>query len=121
MKKRSFLRSMMYAKTGIIHFIKSEPNSRLHILATIVAISAGIWFKIDRFSWVALVLCIGLVWSAEMFNTAIEKIMNMISPEKNDQVRIIKDMAAGAVLIAAIISLITGIIIFYPHILQLFM
>lgn len=120
MKKRRFLYSMKYAMTGIIHFLKSEPNSRIHLLATLLVISAGLWFKISRLSWVGVILCIGFVWCAEMFNTAIEKAMDNISPGKSEQVRIIKDLAAGAVLTAAIIALITGVIIFLPYIIQLF-
>lgn len=120
MKKRRFLNSMKYALAGIIHFFKSEPNSRLHFLATIIVISAGLWFKISRLSWVGVLLCIGLVLCAEMFNTAIEKVMNLISPGKSEQVRIIKDLAAGTVLIAAIIAATTGVVIFLPYIIQLF-
>lgn len=110
---------MKYALSGIIHFIKFEPNSRIHLLATVVVISAGLLFKISLTSWIAIVLCIGMVFSAEIFNTAIEKVMDMISPGKNEQVKIIKDLAAGAVLIAAIIAAITGIVIFLPYIIQL--
>lgn len=120
MKKRRFLNSMKYAMAGIFHFLKSEPNSRIHLLATILVISAGLWFKICRLSWVGVILSIGLVWCAEMFNTTMEKAMDIISPEKTEQARTIKDMAAGAVLIAAIISAITGIVIFLPYIIQLF-
>lgn len=120
MKKRRFINSMKYALAGIIRFHKSEPNSRLHLLAAIIVISAGLWFKISHLSWVGVILCIGLVWCAEMFNTAIEKVMDIISPGKSEQVRIIKDLAAGAVLTAAIIAAITGIVIFLPYIIQLF-
>lgn len=115
MKKRNFISSIKYAIAGIRHFFLTEPNSRIHFLASVFVVAAGFWFRIDRFSWIAVIICIGLVYTTEIINTAVEKIMDMISPEKNEQVRVIKDVAAGAVLIAAFISLITGILVFYPY------
>lgn len=114
MKKRNFIHSLKYAGKGLQHFILSEPNSRIHLLAMIVVVAGGCWLRIDRFSWLIVILCIGLVLAAEIFNTVIEKIMDLISPEKNEKVRIIKDMAAAAVLVAAVVSVVCAALIFWP-------
>jgi diacylglycerol kinase len=112
LKKR--LRSFGYAFAGIISFVRSEPHALLHFIATIIVVVAGCYFHVSGMQWIALLSVIGLVWIAEMFNTVLEKVMDHLAPDYHPRVKWIKDVAAGAVLVAAIIALIVGLIIFIP-------
>ncbi|MCW3462755.1 diacylglycerol kinase family protein [Chitinophaga nivalis] len=107
--------SFGYAFNGIIAFLRSEPHARIHALATIVVVAAGCWYHIATSEWIWLILCIALVWVTEMLNTVVEKIMDHLSPQQHPKVKWIKDVAAGAVLVAAIAALVIGILIFYPY------
>jgi diacylglycerol kinase (ATP) len=113
------LKSFVYAWQGIQYFIKNEHNARLHLLATVIVIIAGAFFKINMQQWLAILFCIALVWVCEMLNTALEKLCNHIQPDYNAHIKIVKDMAAGAVLVAAIIAAITGLLIFIPLIISI--
>jgi diacylglycerol kinase len=116
-KKR--IKSFVYAFNGIRILINEEHNSRVHLLAAICAIIAAIIFKISDLEWIAIIFSIGFVISVEAINSAIENIADFISPEKHQQIKKIKDLAAASVLIGAITSLSIGLIIFLPKILKL--
>ena len=111
------IRSFKYAFNGIKDFIITEHNARIHLTATIAAIIASFLFHISLPEWMMIIFAIGFVWSAEMFNTCIEKTMDFISTEKRPEIKLIKDVAAGAVLIASITAFILGLTIFIPKIL----
>ena len=114
-KKRA--RSFRFAFTGIICLFKHEPNAWIHLTITIMVIVFGMLLKINLTEWSLVVLAIGLVLTAEAMNSAIEKTVDRISPEKNDWAGRIKDISAGAVLLAAIAAATVGLIIFIPKIL----
>jgi diacylglycerol kinase len=88
---------------------------RIHALAALLAIVAGFALSITAIEWCLIIGCIGLVFMAEVFNTAIETLTNLVSPEFNPLAGKTKDLAAGAVLIAAITAAVIGIIIFLPY------
>jgi len=111
---RSRLKSFYYAGAGIRQFFRQEHNARIHLVAAIVVALLAWRLKVSGSEAVALVIVVGLVWVTEMLNTCLEKAMDMITTEHHPQIKIIKDLAAGAVLIAAIIALIVGAIIFIP-------
>ena len=111
---RKFLRSFNYAFKGIATAFKSEFNLRFHCIATLVVIAAAMCFHVSTMQFCALILCCGLVISAEIFNTSIETLTNLVSPAENELARKTKDMAAAAVLVAVIASVIVGAIIFLP-------
>lgn len=113
-KKRS--QSFGYAFTGIARFFRSEHNAWLHLSGTVAVVALAIIYQITPIESAILVFAIGFVWVSEIFNTCIEKIMDFISTERHPKIQIIKDMAAGAVLLAAMTALITGIAIFIPKI-----
>ena len=115
-KKR--LRSFVYAGKGLKSFFRKEHNAWIHCFITIVVIFLGIVLHISVHEWIAIILCIGLVFAAEAFNTAIERLVNFVSPERNDRAGDVKDIAAGAVLICAIAAAIVGLIIFIPKLCQ---
>jgi diacylglycerol kinase (ATP) len=114
LKKR--LNSFGYALKGIAAAFRYESNMKLHVLAAIEAIFLGWFFNIKTSEWCWLVLAIGLVWMAEIFNTALEKLTDLVSPDYNELAGKAKDLAAGAVLMAAFTALAIGILIFWPYV-----
>lgn len=109
------LQSFTYAFNGIRTFLVKEHNAWIHLLATITVVTAGIIFNIKQTEWISISFAIGLVWVAEILNTCIERSLDLISKERNPQIKIIKDMAAGAVLVAALVSVVIGAIVFIPY------
>ena len=106
-----------YAFSGIEKFILTERNAVIHLAATIAVIMASLIFGVTVTEGIALAIAIGLVWMAEMFNTCIEKTMNFISKEEHSEIGFIKDVSAGAVLVASATALVIGLLIFIPKIL----
>jgi len=100
----------------IAAFFKTEKNGQLQIGAALVAVIAGFILKIAAIEWLFILLCIALVLCLEMMNSAIEKLVDHLHPGRHDQVRWVKDVAAGSVLFASVISLIAGCVIFLPKI-----
>lgn len=117
---KKIVNSFKYAIRGIITGFKEERNMKIHILAVVIVVILGIVLKISKTEWIICLILFGAVISAELFNTAIETVVDIAMPEINEKARIAKDVSAGAVLIQAIISAIIGIIIFAPKILSAF-
>ena len=116
---RARLRSFGPAFKGLLTLLRYEHNARIHLAAALVAIGLGIWLKISPFEWLAVVLCIGGVFAAELFNTAIEQMADEITTEENAQIGRAKDLAAGGVLVMAIVAFVVGLVIFGPKLLAL--
>ncbi len=114
---RSRIKSFTYAGAGIFQFVRREHNARIHLVATIGVAIAAWTLKVSHLEAVALVSVIGLVWVTEMLNTCLERTADLISKEEHPEIKIIKDLAAGAVLVAAITAVIIGLFIFIPKIL----
>ncbi|MCP2042994.1 diacylglycerol kinase family protein [Pontibacter sp. HSC-36F09] len=112
---RSRLNSFRFAFNGLSAVFRSERNMQLHVLASIVVLGMAYGFEVTRVEWCLLILCIGMVWVAEIFNTSIETLTNLVSPEHNILAGKTKDLAAGAVLMAAITAAVVGLIIFIPY------
>ena len=117
-KKR--FESFKYAFSGLKLLLKIEHNSRIHLFVTICVVIAGFIFGISLVEWALIVFAIGLVFSMEIINSSIEKLADFVSPDKHETIKIVKDMAAAAVLVSAIAAAIIGLIIFIPKILELF-
>lgn len=109
--------SFKFALRGINSAFRSEPHMRLHVLSALTVVIAGFFFNVTTLEWCLLAGCIGLVFIAEIFNTAIETITNLVSPEWNNLAGKTKDLAAGAVLAASITAAVVGTIIFLPYLL----
>ena len=108
------LRTFGFAFNGLHKFFWSETKASIHTIAALLAVITGLVLKISLFQWGLITLVIGLVFISELINSSIEKLVDMISPEKNQQAGLIKDMAAGAVLFASLIAIITGLLVFVP-------
>ena len=109
-----------HAFRGLREMLRSEPHARFHLCATIVVVIAAAVSRVDRYEALALVLTMALVWSLEAVNTAVEAICDLVSPEHDDRVRVAKDVAAGAVLVAALASLVVAGLVFGPRVRELF-
>jgi len=114
------IRSFRDAFHGIRTLLIYEHNARIHLIILIVIIAAGLFFRISGSGWMAILFVAGLVFVSECFNTAIEYLSDQITDEQNENIRKAKDVAAAGVLLAAVISVITGLIIFVPEILSHF-
>jgi diacylglycerol kinase (ATP) len=113
---RNRIKSFSYALAGIRRFVWQEHNARIHLAATITVIIAAFLLHVSRLESIALILVVGGVWATEMLNTCLEMIADIISPEEHPIIKFIKDLAAGAVLVAAVTAVIVGLIIFIPKI-----
>lgn len=118
LKKR--IESFKYAFAGIAHFVKSEPNVIIHLLAAVLAIAMSWYFEISTIEWCLIIFAIGAVLGAEAFNTSIEYLTDLVSPDYHELAGKTKDVAAAAVLLVAIAAAIVGLIIFLPKIFSLF-
>jgi len=115
-----FLKSLGFAVQGLRQLLKTEQNARIHLFVSVTVIVAGFFFCLTAMEWCIVVLCMGLVWAAEAFNTALETVTNHLFKERNETARIIKDVSAGAVLMCALAAAVCGLIIFLPKVLSLF-
>jgi diacylglycerol kinase (ATP) len=113
------IRSFGYAWAGIRKFFASEKNAQVHLAAAVVAISLSVLLQISRVEAIIILFSIAFVWITEMINTAIERAMDFISVEQSPYIKTIKDLAAGAVLIATVTAVLAGAIIFIPKIISL--
>lgn len=117
MKKR--IQSFGHAFRGIRMVFGSEINMMIHLAVAALVVLFGIYLQISLIEWLVCILCFGLVISAEMFNTAIETFIDLVSPDHHPLAGKAKDIAAGAVLVSAIFAAIAGLIIFIPKLLNL--
>ncbi len=112
--------SFQYAFSGIADMLREESNARIHCIVTVLVIIAGFIFRISTAEWIGVALAIGLVISAETFNTAIERLADVVQPEQDSRIRDVKDLAAAAVLLCALAAAAVGLIVFVPKIIALF-
>ena len=111
---RSRLKSFRYAFDGWWFVIRTQKNAWIHTLVSVVVVIMGLWLELHRRDWAILILTISIVWAAEFFNTALEAMVDLYSPEKNHLARVGKDVGAAAVLIAAGASILVGLLILGP-------
>jgi diacylglycerol kinase (ATP) len=112
-------KSFQYAFEGLLEFFRTEHNAWLHLLATFMVIVVSVILGVTEMEAIVLVIVVAFVWVTEMLNTCIEKTMNMISEEYQPRIKLIKDISAGAVLVASIAALITGLFLFVPKFMHL--
>ncbi|RYC68091.1 diacylglycerol kinase family protein [Spirosoma sordidisoli] len=115
------VRSFRFAGQGIVDLFRFENNARVHLLLAGLVVGAGLWLQLSRTEWAIIVTQIGLVWAAEAVNTAIEKLCDLVSPGYHPQIKAVKDLSSGAVLILAITAVVVGALILGGHLLERFM
>jgi diacylglycerol kinase len=115
---KKFIYSVLFALQGIKQFFSRDRNGKIQIVIGITAIILGFTLSISSSQWLLVLFCIGLVISLEMINSAIESFCDLVTTDFHPGIKIVKDVAAGAVLLASIFSLIIGLIIFIPALVQ---
>jgi diacylglycerol kinase (ATP) len=110
------IKSLRYGLNGMKIIFSNEHNFRIHCLIAVLVIISGIATGLEETEWLAIIIVSGLVFISEMFNSSLEYLSDYVSPGYSDLIKKVKDVAAAAVLLSAIISVITGICIFYPKI-----
>ena len=121
MSKKGFsvkrvLRSFKFAFRGMGVLFREEHNAWVHLVAALLAVAAGIFFRISLLEWALVAFAIGLVFSAEVFNSALERVCDVVQPKQDKRIGDIKDLCAAAVLICAIAAAAIGLFIFLPKI-----
>lgn len=109
------IKSFGFAIKGIKLAIKEERNFRIMLITFFVVVCFGLYFRLEKMDWMMIILTSGIVLVTELFNTTIENMMDMISPDYNVMTERIKDLSAGAVLVTSIFSVIVGLIVFVPY------
>ncbi len=112
LKKR--LQSFQHAWNGLRILWREEPNARIHFVAAMVAFSGAWWLHISAMEWVCIVLCVGMVFSLELVNSALENLADHVTAEQHPTIKRVKDLAAAAVLVAAIVAVVVAVVIFGP-------
>ncbi|MXZ24081.1 MAG: diacylglycerol kinase family protein [Caldilineaceae bacterium SB0665_bin_21] len=111
-----FLLGVRHALSGLVFAARRERNFQIEMALGLAALAMAWWLRISPVEWLAVVICCGLVLSAELLNTAIEHLADTAGPVRSEQIRVVKDVAAGAVLVAAVVSLVVGAAVFLPHV-----
>lgn len=115
---KKLARSFSYAVSGLGYAYSTQPNFRIHSAFILLVVVAGLYFNISNLEWLFIVFVSGLVLITELINTAIEVLVDLVSPKYNEKAKVIKDLSAGAVVIACIVAVLTGIVIFLPKLLS---
>lgn len=117
-KAENFFKSQGHARNGIKLIFKNERNFRIDLIVAFVVISFGFLFQISHIDWIAISLVISMVFMSETINSAIEALCDTVSVEYKVNIKYAKDVSAGAVLVSALVSVITGFIVFVPYIIE---
>jgi len=114
MRSRNIVESFRFAFAGLWYALRTQRNTRIHLIIAAAAIALGVWLNLSLTQWAVLTLTIGFVLVSEMLNTVAETLVDMISPDYHPLAKIIKDVTAGAVLLTAIASVVVGLLVLGP-------
>jgi diacylglycerol kinase (ATP) len=109
-------RSLGHALRGIGWGLRRQANLRIHALATLVVAGLSVGLRVERWEACVLALCVGQVWAAELLNTALESLTDLVSPQHQTRAGRAKDVAAGAVLVVAATSVVVAVLVFWPYV-----
>lgn len=110
--------SFRFAFEGWSYVLRTQPNARIHAIIMVGVVLLAVWLKLDILDWALLILTIVIVWMAEMANTALESVVNLLSPDFHQEAKIAKDVAAGIVLLSAVGAIIVGVLILGPRLID---
>ncbi|MGM1020927.1 MAG: diacylglycerol kinase family protein [Bacillota bacterium] len=119
MRRQPWRMTFRYAAEGVMYALRTQVNMRIHVVVALLVIVAGLTLRISRLDWLFVCVAIAIVIAAELFNTAVEAAVDLISPDIHPLAKAAKDTAAGAVLLAAVFAVIIGIFVFYRPLLTL--
>lgn len=111
-----FVKSVGHALRGVTRFFRYERNGRIQGIIALLAIALALYFRIQRMEWIIIILCICLVIGLEMMNSALERLCNLYTRDRHPEIKIIKDVAAAAVLLASIGSAVIGVLLFSAYV-----
>jgi len=114
MRSRSIVESFRFAFSGLWYALRTQRNTRIHLLIAAAVVALGLWLGLSPTQWAVLALTVGFVLVGEMLNTVAEMLVNLVSPGYHPLAKVVKDVTAGAVLLAAIISVIVGLLVLGP-------
>ena len=120
-KKRGFgrfLKSFKYSIDGLVYAYKYEQSMMIHVFATICVLAVNIFFRVSDFEWLITIVCIGMVLAAELINTAIEAVVDLITLEQHPLAKIAKDCTSAATFVLAMMALAIGLVIYVPHFIE---
>ncbi len=109
-------RSVAHAWRGIVQAARQERNFQIELAVAALVLCSGPFLGFARWEWLLVLFCIGLVLASELFNSALERLADVVAETEDERVGLLKDMAAGAVLLAAAVAAIVGVLIVLPHI-----
>jgi diacylglycerol kinase len=112
---RSFFRGFVHAFRGVAYVVRTQRNARVHLVVMGLVVAASIYFRVTAIEWAILAITMGLVFSAEVFNTAVELQVDLATSEFDPKAKAAKDAGAGAVLVTALGAVAAGIAIFGPR------
>ncbi|MBM7651676.1 diacylglycerol kinase family protein [Neobacillus cucumis] len=119
-KRFSILKSFSFAVIGILTAIKNERNMRFHFISSLLVLFFSFFFSISKMEWIIVLFLIGGMFALELINSAIERVVDLVTTEYHPLAKQAKDMAAGAVFVYAVLSVIVGLVIFLPYVLKQF-
>ena len=114
----SLVKTFRDAFTGLGYVVRTQRNARIHLSITLLVFAIAAWLRITAQDWAILVLTAALVWTSELINTALEAVVDLASPQEQPLARAAKDLAAGAVLIAALAAIVVGVLLLGPALLR---
>jgi len=112
-KNQSFIKKLTYAVDGFFYAVKQEHNMRRHLAAALLVVLVFAWLQPAVLWWALIVLCIALVWAAELINSALEGLIDHLHPQIHPQIKHVKDMLAAMVLVFSVAAVIVGLLALY--------
>ncbi len=119
LRRHSFLKSLGYAWSGLRRLVKEERNARIHLVASLAVLIVCFLLPLSSSEWLWILLSIALVWMAELFNSAIERLTDLASPERHPLAGAAKDFSAAAVLLCAVFSVCAAGFVLLPHLVKI--
>jgi len=113
--RATFLRSFVHAWAGVTHALRTQRNAQVHLVAAAGALTLGVVLRISALEFALIFLAIMAVLVAELFNTVVEAVVDLVTREYHPLARVAKDVAAGAVLLCAMFAVVIGLLVFGPH------
>ncbi|NLW44356.1 MAG: diacylglycerol kinase family protein [Syntrophomonadaceae bacterium] len=118
MKSRSFWASLHDAASGVVYAFASQRNMKIHLIAAILVVAVGLFLGLNRVEWSVIILTITVVWAAEIVNTSLEEVVDLLSPQYSLAAGRAKNLSAGAVLVTALGAAAVGVMIFGPRLIH---
>jgi diacylglycerol kinase len=115
----SLLVSFGNAFNGLRYALQTQRNARIHLTVTVIVLGIGFWLGLSLMEWCLVILSIGMVWMAELSNTVLENVVDLLSPDFHELARIAKDVKAGVVVVASFSAVLVGVLVFGPKLLLL--